>query len=279
MDPEFITKKPKNPLLQETISYYYFHQSSNLSHPKKFIYYPNFKNALTIYKHSSITYKAQHSTSQPDANVDFSFLYSGIQKQFRTAEIIPPFDKIGIVFQELGINHFIHTPLNTITNHSIDKSFNYFGDDLKHVCANVYNTSNIDEKVKLLDAFFLKTYIPFKNERLKTSVDHIISSQKTTVKEVAKHCKISEKTLVRLFKAHLCCTPKTYIDVVQFRKALNDYLLLNKNLSLTELALDNEYYDQAQFIHHFKKLSGVTPKHFFKSIKHLGYEDTFWTFN
>ena len=52
MQEEFITQKPKNPFLHKTIAYYYFHISKIDSFHKKFIYYPNYKNALTIYKNS-----------------------------------------------------------------------------------------------------------------------------------------------------------------------------------------------------------------------------------
>lgn len=278
MTEEFITLKPKSFLLQSVISYYYFHTSLNTKHNKKFIYYPNFKNALTIYKNSIVVYDQNKSISKPSFKEDFSFLYSGIQKKIRTAEMIAPFNKIGVVFQELGINHFIEKSLSNITNQSVDKSFNYFGDELVQLSEQVYSQKNFDSKVELLDSFFLKKYTEFKDDRLKKSIRHILDSKKITVKEVSKLCKISEKTLLRIFKEHLCCTPKTYIDIVQFRKALNDYLLLERQSSFTKLAIDNEYYDQAQFINHFKKLTNVTPKVFFKKIKHLGYEDTFWTF-
>lgn len=277
---EFVTRKPKNPFLHDTISYYYFHTSaSDLLH-KKFIYYPNFKNAFTIYKNSKVIYSENNSISTPDQNVDFSFLYSGVQKQFRTAEILAPFDKIGIVFQELGINHFIEVPLSQIANDPIDKSFDYYGEEMIRLCEAVYAEKSIDTKVELLDAFFQKKYRAFDEDRLKKSIQQILNStQKIQVKEVAQACDVSEKTLSRIYKKHLCCTPKDYIDVVQFRKALNDYLLFKKKSSLTELAINNTYYDQAQFIKHFKKLTGVNPKRFFKDVQHLGYEDTFWTFS
>ena len=274
----FITQKPNNSLLHSTISYYYFHNSLVDTLHKKFIYYPNTKNALTIYKNSKVSYSKNNSISTPENNF-YSILYSGIQKQFRTAEIVAPFNKIGIVFQELGINHFINIPLSDITNNPIDKSFDYFGDEFIQLCNSIYSEKNIDQKIDLLDAFFIKKHYPFTEEKLELSMSLIANSEKkVTIKEHAKKCGVSEKTLSRLYKKHLCCTPKDYANIVQFRRALNDYLLLNKKSSLTELAIDNKYYDQAQFINHFKKLTGLNPKTFFKNIQHLGYEDTFWNF-
>ncbi len=276
---EFITHKPKNPFLQKIISYYYFHKTSNETTNKQYIYYPNFRNALTIYKNSRIEFGHQYSKSYPDESIEFSILFSGIQKQFRKAEINSPFDKIGIVFQELGINHFIKEPLSYIHNHPTDKSFHHFGDEFYRLLGAVFNENKVEEKVQLLDNFFLSNYIPFKEGKLINAIDVILTSRKkVTVQEICNSNHIHRKTLLRLFQKHLCCTTKDFIDIVQFRKALNDYLLINKDISLTQTAFDNQYYDQAQFITHFKKLTGNNPKRFFKNIQHLGGEDTFWSF-
>jgi AraC-like DNA-binding protein len=41
-------------------------------------------------------------------------------------------------------------------------------------------------------------------------------------------------------------------------------VLLNEEItSLTDLAYENEYFDQAHFIKEFKQFTGLTPKEFF----------------
>jgi YesN/AraC family two-component response regulator len=70
---------------------------------------------------------------------------------------------------------------------------------------------------------------------------------------------------------------KEYLDIVRFRKALNMYQTIEKKPLLTSIALENGYYDQSEFIKHFKKVTGYNPKKLFKNIQHLGNEDTFWT--
>lgn len=275
---KFITSKPDSVFLQQYISYYYFHDSLDDSLIKRFVYYPNSKNALTIYKNSSVDYQENHSRTQPDTTEAYSFLYSGVQCQFRTAEILAPFHKVGIVFQELGINHFIDVPLSNISNDPIQKSFNYFGDDLINTCDIIYSVDDIKTKVGLLDQFFERKFCNFQEDTLKECLTMIGSAtQKYKVADLSHQLNVSRKTLLRLFTKHLCCTVKDYIDIIQFRRALNSYLLINNQSSFTEVALDNEYYDQAQFINHFKKLTGINPKKFFKNVAHLGQEDTFWT--
>lgn len=277
---EFITHKPKSEFLQQFISYYYFHTLTEKGVEANFRYYPGYKNALTIYKNSSVTYGQGYSEVVPDSNSGYIFLYSGIQPEVRTAYITGPFQKIGIVFHELGINHFIDEDLNKLSSDPIEKSFSYFGDDLKQQCDAIYNKSDIDEKVDLLDAFFVNRYIGFDETLVKQCVKEIIhSSEKQTVSNLAEKFQVSRKTLLRTFQKHLCCSVKEYIDVVQFRNVLYDYLLQKKDDSLTGVALDNDYYDQSQFINHFKKFSGINPTKFFKHVEHVGQEALFWTFH
>ncbi|HEU4470746.1 MAG TPA: helix-turn-helix domain-containing protein [Flavisolibacter sp.] len=275
---QFITLKPANPVLQPYIAYYYFHTSLDPSLQKSFIYYPSLKNALTIYRHARARFDINYSCVEPDEKNDFIFLYSGIQKYPRKADMIAPFDKAGIVFKELGINAFLSEPLGRLTSQGIDKSFNHFGDELIDVCKAVYAAHDPGRKVRLLDSFFERRLLNFPEDALKECV-RIVSTaeQKTTVEDLSKHVHLSRKTIQRLFQKHLGCTAKDYIDIAHFRKSLNSYILQNEKPSLTQTALENGYYDHAQFIKHFQKLAAANPKSFFRSVQQIGGEDTFWT--
>lgn len=279
MEEEFITRKPLSKLLRNSISYYYFHRSNDPNYVRRFVYYPNSKNALTVYANARIDYYANGSDSEPDHAVDVSCLYSGIQTVSRTAKIVGPFNKIGVVFTELGINHFIDVPLNQLVTETHDMSFSHFDPEGSVLFRAVFDEESLEHKVQLLDAFFSEKFRGFEETRLISAVTFIVNARhKISVSDVAKHCELNGKTMLRLFQKHLCCTPKEYINIVQFRGALSDYLSKNQSTSLTALALENDYYDQAQFIQHFKKMTNVNPRFFFRSIEQLGDEGTFWMF-
>jgi len=134
-------------------------------------------------------------------------------------------------------------------------------------------------KVKLLDGYFESQLVGFEEDRLEKAIDCLVnSSEKYTVEKLATEVAVSRKTLLRLFTKHLNCSVKDYIHIVQFRKAVETYQASQKKLQLGEVAHRNNYYDQSDFIKRFKKITGFNPKRFFKDIKHLGNEDTFWTF-
>lgn len=276
----FVTQRPKSKFLQQYISHYYFHQAPIDSLRKEFIYYPTHKNALTIYKGSKVEFGEGYSSVEPDPHQDFAFIYSGMQRQLRTALIKPPFDKIGIVFQALGINHFIESPLADFSSDPIQKSFDRFGMYMIPSCKLIYDEKNINVKVDLLDSYFEGSYRGFHEPIVRDCSGMIIDSQeKVTVNDLCEQLGVHRKTLLRLFNKHLCCSIKDYIDIVQFRKSLDHFLSEEQQASLTEIALKSDYYDQSQFINHFKKLTGVNPKHFFKNVECIGNENRlFWTF-
>ncbi len=238
------------------------------------MFYPHYRNALTIYNNSEISFTDKGSTVLPKADKDFEIIYTGIHLQSRTGKILAPFDKIGVVFQALGINHFIDEPLSKIMPKSPKSDFNYFGNTFHEHLDNVYNTSDLDEKVTLLDAFFESQCHPFEEQRLLHAVTFMFKEEMSIFK-ISEALKISRKTLLRLFQKHLNCSPKDFSNLVKFRKAIEIYQ--ESKPSLTDLAYLNDYYDQSDFIKHFKKVTGFNPKKFFCNLSHLGTEDTFWT--
>jgi len=143
----------------------------------------------------------------------------------------------------------------------------------------VYEKKTQQEKVKLLDDFFLKHKRHLNEPRIVKAMDIINSVEKRlSVHDLATALSISRKTLLRLFRLHLNSSVSNYLQVMQFRRAITTYQSAKEPLHLSTVAHMNDYYDQSDFIKHFKKITGFNPKKFFNGIEHIGNEDTFWTF-
>ena len=163
---KFITKKPESEILRNYISYYYFHQNFEKNNVKKIIFYPNTINAVTVYKNSCLVFKNRYiSRAKPSENKSFNLFYSGIKTQISISEMETPFDKIGIAFEPLGIHRFIQKPYQQILSKNQDCVFTEFNEDIIPILEKAYTTLNFDEKVKLLDEYFLSKLIEF-NEKL-----------------------------------------------------------------------------------------------------------------
>jgi AraC-like DNA-binding protein len=68
--------------------------------------------------------------------------------------------------------------------------------------------------------------------------------------------------LSRKFSSSIGISPKQLAKIIRLQATLKT--LLNKDVSkLTDLAYENEYFDQAHFIKDFKEFTGLTPKAFY----------------
>lgn len=272
----FQTFKPKNEILKKYIDSFYFHKADTIINSKKIVFFPNTKNALTIYKNAQkieSSLNPNHIKIVHHKTYNYLFLFGGIQQNAIISEMNGPFDKIGVVFKPLGMNHFIdEIYLGKIVNNSYN--FPSIEKKLKHYVDSIYSTNNLEKRLEMIELLFLNQINDHFNEPLLEKAINMIESfnGKLRIKELADKLNIEEKTLLRKFKNHVNCTPKYYSKVFQFRKAISNHIKKQENKSLTDLALKNEYYDQSDFIKSFRKLTGSTPSFFFNHIHDLGNE-------
>jgi len=169
----FITAKPKSEKISRYISYYYFHKSEDENYHKNFIFYPNYKHALTVYKDSKITLKDNESVVNPSGKIDIRPLYTINKDKNMKVSMKGRFNKIGIVFNPLGINHFIEKPLQEVFTDNFD-FFPYFGDNFTQVIEQVFSEKEVSKKVLFLDEFFEQKYISFNELVLKRTIGKLL---------------------------------------------------------------------------------------------------------
>ncbi|SHI64885.1 AraC-type DNA-binding protein [Mesonia phycicola] len=272
----FITYKPSAELLPY-IAYYYFHQSNDEAYQKSFTYYPHYKNALTSYK--DVDYKIlKDSFAQisSEANKTLTTIYSKMYDDIGKVNLKGVFSKIGVVFQPLGIQHFIKHNYNEVFPENVNIT-NCFGEAYNEVLLEVFSISSNNKKASFLNQFFQNQFVGLKEDRIIDAATLIIKYEGLiTVSKVASQLTIHRKTLLRLFKRHLDCSVEGYKNLVRFRFAL-DKIQQEKNVNLTEISTAR-YYDQSDFIRQFKKLTNLPPKKFMVAVSKLGNEDTYWNF-
>lgn len=274
----FITTKPKDELVAKYIDYYYFHMSDDVSFSRKFFFYPNYKHALTVYEGSEVSVTDEGSLVSPSTGKKILSFYSiNTDKNFKV-ELNGVFNKIGIVFNPLGLNHFSRDPISEFCDKSISK-FEYFGNDFTALSQGVFNEPDANKKTLLLDTFFREKYCGFDDIVVKKAMTEILNSNGSVkVEELSDTLGVNRKTLLRLFKKHLCSSVEEYKKLVMFRNALNYSQQMGGDASLTDVALYSLYYDQAHYIKHFKSVTKQSPKTLLSKLTKLGNQEVYWNF-
>ncbi len=85
-------------------------------------------------------------------------------------------------------------------------------------------------------------------------------STQFSMEEIGTTIGIHPAHLSRVFRKHMGCTVGEYLRQLRIDRA--SHLMLNTNLSLSELALDSGFADQSHFSRSFKESIGMTPNEF-----------------
>ena len=132
----------------------------------------------------------------------------------------------------------------------------------------IFGSSSFQEKVKAAEEFLLQMKPEFNEElHLAKGICEEIYQRKgmITVDQLSDQFKCNRQLLNKVFKTHVNYTLKKFIIIVRIM-SLAKFRINNPDYSLTEVAHEFGYFDQAHFNYDFKRISGVTPSTFFKHL-------------
>jgi len=81
------------------------------------------------------------------------------------------------------------------------------------------------------------------------------------IRDLADECSLSHRQFERKFKEHIGFSAKSFARLVRFKSLINSYK--KGDSTLTKVAYDFGYYDQAHFIQDFKQFTGYSPNAYF----------------
>ena len=172
-------------------------------------------------------------------------------------------NSFSVRFYPYGFAAFSKVPLNELSNKDTELEL-VFGDEAAPLIKNINEAKDTKERIEIVEEFLIAkvTDKSFINALVKTTVDSIMDAKgNTPIKEVLKEIGSSRRQIERHFKQKIGISPKQLDKVMRLQSALK--MMLNKDpKSLTDIAYDNDYYDQNHFIRDFKAFTGVTPKKF-----------------
>lgn len=105
------------------------------------------------------------------------------------------------------------------------------------------------------------------HNRLEKAIAMLTADKCGRIGSVAAACGMSEPLLYSLFRREMGCSPRQYREQFLLRKGKN--LLINSDKGIDEIAEACEMCDRYYFSNRFKKLFGISPAAFRKSVSPL----------
>lgn len=149
------------------------------------------------------------------------------------------------------------------------------------LCIAIHQAENTEERVLLLDNFFLQRLAEFPENdvnlsRLNEVFDEMIPTYGSTehtpgiynevsTADLASAACLSQKQFTRIFNKYVGMNPKAYLRLLRFHKALQELQLSASETSLVDIAWKCGYYDSSHMAADFRDICGFTPSELIKA--------------
>ena len=169
-----------------------------------------------------------------------------------------------IRFYPYGFANFVTQPIKNLANKETPLELVFEEKIAKELEQKITQAKGIKQRIKIIERFLLERLKDKSTVEniVKTTVNALLSTNgSATIKTILKDDLSKRRQLERKFKKHIGVSPKQLGKVIRLQTALK--MLLNEETeSLTHIAYESEYYDQAHFIKDFKEFTGTNPKDF-----------------
>lgn len=221
----------------------------------------------------------------PDACIEMCFILGDDVKRFtsETEFIIQPramvFGQItkpyyvqptgqvntfAVRFYPYGFSNLISQPIQELADKETPLIELFEKETALELEQKIISASSTSGRIEIIENFLL--------ERLadQTTVETIVKSTidalseakgSISINEILKEDASKRRSLERKFSKQVGISPKQLGKIIRLQAALK-LILNNQNESLTQVAYESEYYDQAHFTKDFKELTGTSPKEY-----------------
>ncbi|WP_077406068.1 helix-turn-helix domain-containing protein [Cellulophaga omnivescoria] len=253
------TFKPQENL-KEWIKCYWNLESDFENTPVKNTIIPD--GTMKLIFHYGDTYK-HHPNNKESIILPKCFLIGQLTKPY----VVEPLGVTGsfvVRFQPNGFFPFANIDIKEIKNTAVPLN-KLFGQEGEVIGEQILNATCTLDRIALIEAFLLKR-LTNKNcidSIVKSTIDTIIEANgQFSVSELSEKNNINRRQLTRKFSSTIGLSPKQLSKTIRIQNTLKT-LLTQEVKSLTDLAYENDYFDQAHFIKDFKEFTGLTPKEFY----------------
>ncbi|UFH46628.1 helix-turn-helix domain-containing protein [Flavobacterium galactosidilyticum] len=208
--------------------------------------------------------KIKRYTSETEFIFNPNAMVMGQRTKSYFIEPVGNVDTIAICFYPHGFSNFVNLPLENLVDQEtpIQDVFNEIQANVLE--ENIIKSTSTKERIGIIETFLLNKL----NEEatieniVKTTVDTLLTTNgNISINVILKDNLSKRRQLERHFKKQIGISPKQLGKVIRLQATLQ-MLVSKKSETLTDIAYENEYFDQNHFIKDFKEFVGITPKEF-----------------
>lgn len=192
--------------------------------------------------------------------------FSGIRNKYITIPSGRDSEMFVINFHKGRSYPFVDMPIHELTDSVVDGEL-VLTNEIMNMREMILEMPSIKQKFIIAENYLLKKFGPrlIVNPFIEFAVNKIVSDPtQVTIEQISNKVGYCQKHLIKLFKDNVGLTPKTFLRIMRFQKAIQE-IEASKNINWASIALESGYYDQAHFINDFKAFSGFTPEQYMQT--------------
>ncbi len=168
-----------------------------------------------------------------------------------------------IMFRKGGAAPFFPFPMNEIADCVFDADL-VWGKGFGELRECLLSIGDIKRRFAIVEEFLLSMF----RSRMESNpcVDFAVNEMASrpdalSIARMNQKIGYSQKHFTEMFKRQVGVTPKAYLKIMRFQKAVKRIAECSE-IDWTAIAADCGFYDQSHFINDFKHFSGFTPEHY-----------------
>lgn len=173
-------------------------------------------------------------------------------------------NSFAVRFYPYGFAGFVTTPVKNLANKETPIALLFGERTAKVITQKIIHAAGTRHRIEIAEDFLLnrmKSKITIHNI-VKSTIDALfLTKGSKSIKLILQQNLSKRRQLERKFLKQVGMSPKQLGKVIRLQTALK-MLLNQQSKSLTKIAYESEYYDQAHFIKDFKEFTGINPKEF-----------------
>lgn len=265
MNNSFIKKILPDPLLRSNISHYTF-VDFPYEQTKQFEFkvLPSSHTRMILFLGEPSFYEIKNTLHPVD-----KYSLTGFVSKPHLFIPSSTLQQVMIHFTAWGAQQFVDFPLSEITDSRANLNF-IFKQDLENLCERLHRDMALSEKIFALNRFFIHQLNKTSqiDEKGKAITQYILQANGTVrLQELCKYLFIGERTAQRLIHNTIGVNYKLFTKLVRLEYVRK--LMTQRNITLTDVAMQAGYFDQAHFIHDFQTSFSESPGEYLKKQEKL----------